>query len=113
MPKAPQLSIRIDLPGGHRIGPGKVALLQAISDTLTLKSAAESLGMSYPKALKLVEQLNQCFAVPLIRLHHGGASRGGAELTRSGRAVLENYQAICSQADQNTDALLRNLTHLN
>ena len=48
------LSIRIDFPGGGRLGPGKAALLQGISETGSIRSAADALGMSYPKALKLV-----------------------------------------------------------
>lgn len=112
MSDTPKLSIRIDLPNGHRIGPGKIALLRAISEALTLKSAAARLGMSYPKALKLVEQLNQSFALPLVRLHHGGASRGGAELTPSGRTILENYETICEKIEQNTEPLLLSLTAL-
>ena len=44
------LSIRIDLPSGNRIGPGKIALLEAIRSTGSISAAARSIGMSYRRA---------------------------------------------------------------
>jgi len=52
------LSIRIDLPSGSRIGPGKIALLEAIQSTGSISAAARSIGMSYRRAWLLVEEIN-------------------------------------------------------
>jgi molybdate transport system regulatory protein len=41
-----QVSIRIDLETGARIGPGKIALLEAISKTGSIAAAAQSMNMS-------------------------------------------------------------------
>jgi molybdate transport system regulatory protein len=41
-----RLSIRLDLTSGDRIGPGKIALLEAIQATGSISAAARSLGMS-------------------------------------------------------------------
>ena len=57
-----RLSIRIDLGTGDRIGPGKIALLEAIRTTGSISAAARSLKMSYRRAWLLVEELNQCAA---------------------------------------------------
>ena len=43
------LSLRIDLPQG-RIGPGKIALLEAISREGSISAAGRALGMSYKRA---------------------------------------------------------------
>jgi len=43
----PRLSIRIDLASGDRIGPGKIALLEAIRSTGSISAGARLLGMSY------------------------------------------------------------------
>ncbi|MEQ9315789.1 MAG: LysR family transcriptional regulator [Henriciella sp.] len=100
------LSIRIDLPNGGRFGPGKAALLRAIGEAGSINKAAETLGMSYPRALKLIEQMNHDFAAPLIASTHGGKSRGGSELTEAGRTVLALYHSI------NETALASNVTAL-
>ena len=95
----PRLSLRIDLPNGQRLGPGKAALLVAIDETETIRSAAEQLSMSYPRALKLIEQMNTSFSEPLIETQHGGIQRGGARLTPLGRRILDLYHEICAVSD--------------
>jgi len=94
-----RLSLRIDFPGGARLGPGKAALLEAIDKAGSIRAAATELAMSYPRALKLIEQLNRDFRGPLVTSHHGGAGHGGSQLTELGRAVLARYRAICSAAE--------------
>jgi hypothetical protein len=42
-----QVSIRVDLETGGRIGPGKIALLEAIRKTGSITAAAQSMQMSY------------------------------------------------------------------
>jgi molybdate transport system regulatory protein len=50
-----QVSIRIDLKRGGRIGPGKIVLLEAISKTGSITAAARSMNMSRMTAWLLVE----------------------------------------------------------
>lgn len=109
MSEKASLSIRIDLPGGRRFGPGKAALLEAIARTGSIRAAAESLAMSYPKALKLIEQMNSDFESPLIVSRHGGREHGGSQLTELGRWVLGQYRNICMAADSTSDAMLKAL----
>jgi len=106
MTNQPKLSLRIDFPGGQRLGPGKAALLKAIAETGSINAAAALLSMSYPKALKLIEQLNQDFQQPLLQSRHGGRERGGSDLTQLGKEVLELYGRVCD------DALKANQGHL-
>jgi molybdate transport system regulatory protein len=42
-----RFSIRLDLTGVDRIGPGKIALLEAIRTKGSITAAARHLGMSY------------------------------------------------------------------
>jgi hypothetical protein len=46
----PHLSIRLDFANGDRIGPGKIALLEAIQAKGSITAAALDLGMSYRRA---------------------------------------------------------------
>jgi molybdate transport system regulatory protein len=61
------LSIRIDLVGGTRIGPGKIALLEAIAREGSISAAGRALRMSYRRAWELVEDLNRGLGAPVVR----------------------------------------------
>lgn len=99
----PSLSLRIDLLNGERLGPGKVALLKAIAQAGSISAAAKKLGMSYPRAWKLVENMNASFEDPLVEAYQGGASRGGAAVTETGLQIIELYAEILSKAEKATE----------
>lgn len=89
-----RLSIRIYLPSGLRIGPGKIALLEAVQESGSISGAARVLKMSYKRAWDLLEELNSNFAEPVIATMQGGSHGGGAELTRSGKLLVAHYRAF-------------------
>ena len=60
------LSIRLDLANGDRIGPGKIALLEAVRAKGSITAAARHLGMSYRWAWLLVEQVNEALRKPAV-----------------------------------------------
>lgn len=76
------------------IGPGKADLLAAIEATGSIRSAAESIGMSYMRAWSLVTTMNKSFREPLVERTRGGSKRGGAALTKLGARVLALYQEM-------------------
>uniref|UniRef100_UPI001F01F314 winged helix-turn-helix domain-containing protein n=1 Tax=Falsiroseomonas oryziterrae TaxID=2911368 RepID=UPI001F01F314 len=108
----PCLSLRIDLPGG-RVGPGKIALLEAIEREGSISAAGRALQMSYRRAWELVDTLNQLLGTPAVATSPGGARGGGATLTEAGRRLVADYRAIEEAARQATAprlaALLRGL----
>jgi molybdate transport system regulatory protein len=93
-----RLSIRIDLPTGDRIGPGKIALLEAIEATGSISAAARSLGMSYRRAWLLVEEVNKALREPAVAAAMGGRRGGGAIVTPTGARIVSLYRAIETQA---------------
>jgi molybdate transport system regulatory protein len=95
---APRLSIRIDLASGDRIGPGKIALLEAIRSTGSISAGARALGMSYRRAWLLVEEINGALREPAVHAEMGGRSGGGASLTPAGERIVSLYRAIEGQA---------------
>ncbi len=92
------LSIRIDLASGDRIGPGKIALLEAIRSTGSISAAARALGMSYRRAWLLVEEVNHALRAPAVTAETGGLGGGGAVITPIGEKVVDLYRAIESNA---------------
>ena len=76
------------------LGPGKADLLEAIDRAGTLAEAAGRLGMSYMRAWKLVRTMNGCFRSPLVETARGGAERGRASLTPTGRAMRDLYRRM-------------------
>ena len=91
---AAEISVRIDFPGGRRVGPGKVRLLELIAQTGSISAAGRAMGMSYKRAWSLVDELNRTFTAPLVLSRHGGAQGGGAELSPFGSAVVQAYRAV-------------------
>lgn len=88
------LSIRVDVGPGLQIGPGKVALLEAIQDTGSISAAGRKLRMSYKRAWDLVEALNRGCAQPVVQTSPGGKDGGGTSLTPTGAALIRLYREI-------------------
>ena len=89
-----RLNIRIDLAGGLRIGPGKIAVLEEIARSGSISAAGRALRMSYRRTWELVEDLNSGLGTPVVETAAGGSGGGGTVLTPAGKAVIERYRAI-------------------
>lgn len=92
------LKLRLTLPDGSWLGPGKADLLQGIAETGSISAAGRRMGMSYKRAWGLVEALNRMFPSPLIETSRGGAGHGGAALTPLGHEALALYRALQKKA---------------
>jgi len=89
---ATRVTIRFDFSQDCRLGPGKVALLEAIDATGSISAAGRAHAMSYRRAWLLVEELNTTFRQSLVAAHPGGVKGGGAALTPEGRKVVALYR---------------------
>jgi molybdate transport system regulatory protein len=76
------------------IGPGKVALLEAIQQTGSITSSAKKLGMSYRRAWLLVDETNRCLVRPAVQTAAGGQRGGGTSLTPVGMELVRRYRAL-------------------
>ena len=85
----PSLSIRLDFANGDRIGPGKIALLEAIRSKGSITVAAQHLGMSYRRARLLIQAINSTLQQPAVATSQGGRDRGGTVLTPVGEEVIK------------------------
>ena len=81
--RAVGFSLRLQLSPESRLGPGKVALLEAIEATGSISAAGRAMTMSYRRAWLLVDNLNRMFREPLVEAAPGGAKGGGAQIGRA------------------------------
>jgi molybdate transport system regulatory protein len=76
------------------IGPGKIALLEAIAETGSITAAAKHLEMSYRRAWMLLDELNRSLKKPAVDSAKGGQHGGGSEITEVGRQLIDLYRHI-------------------
>lgn len=76
------------------IGPGKIALIEAIAETGSITAAAKSLDMSYRRAWMLLDELNRSLDKPAVDSAKGGQHGGGSQLTHSGQKLVALYRSI-------------------
>src|SRR5215510_9759714 len=89
--KGPHMQLirfRVDLAPRCSLGPGKIALLEAIGREGSLTRAAASLSYSYRYAWLLLEDLNESFDEPVTQATVGGRRGGGVELTKFGGELI-------------------------
>lgn len=84
-------------------GEGPCRLLHAVEENGSLRAGANSLGMAYTKALKIINNAEKALGFPLTIRAVGGKSGGGTVLTEEGKAWLMKYEAYrdaCIRANE-------------
>lgn len=104
-----QFRLRIKYGEEIAIGPGKIAILEAIAETGSISGAGRKLGMSYRRAWLLVDQMNQYFKDPVVHAASGGSQGGGTALTPTGTEVIKLYRTIEQQSQTHSALLLEAL----
>ncbi len=89
-----RFGMRISVGNDDVIGPGKIALLEAIRTHGSISTAAKNLGMSYRRAWLLLDELNHCLKQPAVHSVKGGQSGGGSGLTPVGEELIRHYRSV-------------------
>jgi len=89
-----KLKLQLACGDAYALGPGKADLLDAIVRDGSISAAGRALGMSYRRAWLLVDEMNRCFAAPLVETLRGGGRERGARLTADGVAMLAAYREL-------------------
>jgi molybdate transport system regulatory protein len=111
---APEVRFRMRVLQAEAIvlGPGKIALLEAVKEHGSISAAARNLGMSYRRAWLLMDELNRSLASPATVSEHGGQSGGGSLLTPVGEEIIRLYREIETQAYAACTSQIATLTKL-
>jgi len=107
-----QFRLRIYRDDSIAIGPGKIAVLEAVAETGSISAAARQLGMSYRRAWMLIDEMKHALSSPAVNTAAGGSRGGGTALTPVGEEIVKHYRAIENAARLATAADVRALTRL-
>jgi molybdate transport system regulatory protein len=69
-----------------------------MQQTGSLRESAARLRISYMKAWRLANTMNENFREPLLEKTRGGRAKGGTSLIRTGHRVLAIYQRMSARA---------------
>ena len=90
----PAIRIRIDFTDEVNLGPGKIALLEAIKTTGSISDAARALNMSYRRAWMLINSLKQGFSETITVASTGGKGGGGVRVTAFGSSLIKQFRLL-------------------
>ena len=89
------LSLRLRFRDDARLGPGKIALLEAIARTGSVAEAGKSLDMSERRALLLIDSLTSLFGEPIV-INDG--STGTMRVSELGLDLIVAFRAVEADA---------------
>lgn len=84
-------------------GEGPYRLLTLIEETGSLRKAAQTMGMAYTKALRILNRAEEAIGSPLTERTVGGSAGGGSRLTQQGKEWTRKYEAYrnaCAAANR-------------
>ena len=93
------VSVRLRFADDARLGPGKIALLEAVERSGSIAAAGRDMNMSYRRAWLLIDSLNRMFDEPVVHASPGGANGGGAALSGLGRSLVAAYRAMEAETE--------------
>jgi len=94
------VSVRLRFADHARLGPGKMALLEAVQRTGSIAEAAGEMNMSLRRAWMLLDSINAMFDTPAVLVDAGPDEERNPRLTDLGRQVLAAFRAAEAEAQQ-------------
>jgi len=87
--------IWIEQQGRPVLGKGGAEILAQIEKDESVSKTAKRLGMSYRYVWNYLQKIEQAVSHPIVETFRGGKSGGGgAKLTASGKALLDEYKRV-------------------
>jgi molybdate transport system regulatory protein len=90
-----QIGYRIWLDNnGKAFGKGPKELLKRVEAANSLRQAAAQMDMSYSKAWKMINHIEDNLGFPLLERTAGGLAGGGSKLTPQAKKLLTRYDQL-------------------
>ncbi len=86
--------IWIEKEGDIFLGYGRIELLKKVNETESINAASKALKMSYKKAWRLINDMNEVANEPIIIKNIGGKDGGGTKLTPYGKKIIILFETI-------------------
>ncbi len=83
---------------GQAFGEGPYELLKGVEETSSLHQAALQMGMSYSKAWKLIQMMEERLGFVLLHKKVGGPTGGGSKVTPKGKDLMKRYKRFEREA---------------
>ena len=96
---------------GVFLGEGRVKLLKAIIEEGSLSKAALSINMSYKKAWKLIDSMNQNSEEPVVTKITGGSNGGGTFVTDYGKQMIKIFDDVNQRCKDFLDSELKSFNY--
>lgn len=96
---------------GGRLDDRLVKLLAGIHDTGTIRSAAETLGLSYRKAWGDIRKAEKFIGFPLVEKMRGGKDGGLTRLTPDGRDLVDAFAHLHQEFNEAIHRTTRKFFH--
>jgi len=89
------------------MGPGVLSVLRGIQEYKSINRAAVQMGLSYVKALNLLNRLEADLGKRILIRKRGGNDRGGSELTPLGEKFIVEYGRLEKRVQAHVDKEFR------
>lgn len=91
--------IIVQLNGENILGPGRIELLEKIQSTGSISEAAREMGISYRKAIQLINHINEHSGQEAVLTWKGGPEHGGARLSPWGENLIRRYKSLTDKVN--------------
>ncbi len=98
--------------GEPYMGIGLVWLLERIKKFKSIRKAAIDMNMSYAKAHRILEELEENLGKKLLSKKVGGVEGGGATLTSFGEKFLNTYKEFQKKVENCAEEEFKSILHI-
>ena len=102
-----KLTLRLMCADKAFFGPGVMQLAERIEQGLSLRQAAQDMGMAYSKAWRIMNDFEAATGFPLVFSRRGGSGGGGSILTQEGKRMLGGYRKFLKKTTEQCDRLFK------
>lgn len=99
----PRHKLWLNWNGAFLMGPRYLRFLEAVDHLGTIRAAGRAVGWSYRTCLNRIRAMEGVLGAKVLTTSRGGASRGGARLTREARRLVKVFARWRKEAIHSSD----------